>query len=125
MEKVVASELEKVLEAYFIDKFKDNMIIELQKNRHKGTILKFKDFNAIMTELEYHKAKLLLAIRVKNKGAIREYIADTANYLLAIGNLFGIYDDDDNPETCFEVNKNAELFVEIPCDEKSTDQKLV
>jgi hypothetical protein len=114
------------LEYYFIEKFKDDMMSELLKNRSKGTILDLKDFNTIITELEYHKAKLFLAIRMKNKGAIREYIADTANYLLAIGNMFDLYDEDGNdPNTCFEINKDAELFVELPTYKKSTNQKLV
>jgi len=114
------------IESHLINKFKDDMISELKKNRNKGTILDMTDFNAIIAEMEYHKAKLFLAIRVKNEGAIREYIADTANYLFAIGNLFGLYDEEaNNPETCFEINKEAELFIEIPINKKSLGQTLI
>lgn len=91
--------------------FKQDMLCELNKNSHKGSILDFKDLNGIVTELEYHKAKLFLAIRVGNKGAIREYLADSANYLLALGNLFDVYSEDRNEEECFQINKEVDLFV--------------
>lgn len=112
-------------EILLIEKFKNDMIIELQKNSHKGSILDFKNFNEIITEMEYHKAKLFLAIRVKNKGAIREYLADTANFLLAIGNLFEVYDNDNNINECFEINKNVELFKKINISNQSKGQTLV
>lgn len=112
-------------ENILIERFKENMLLELKKNNHKGSILDFNDFNSIITELEYHKAKLFLAIRVKNKGAIREYLADTANYLLALGNLFNVYDDEDIIDKCFEINKDVELFREIDVENKSLNQKLI
>lgn len=101
------------------------MFSEMQKNCHKGSVLDMDDFNQIITELEYHKAKLFLAIRVKNKGAIKEYLADTANYLLAIGNLFDVYDEDSNPDECYELNKNVELISKVNVNEQSKNQKLV
>lgn len=97
-----------------IERFKDRMLLELEKNRHKGTILATKDFNFIVTELEYHKAKMLIAVRINNKQALKEYIADTANFLFALGNLGGLYDDNfiDN-STSFELNKDIEVFKEV------------
>lgn len=112
-------------EEILLEKFKNDMLSELQKNNHKGSILNFKDFNQIITELEYHKAKLFLAIRMKNKGAIKEYLADTANYLLAIGNLFDIYDEEINIDECYELNKDVDLFKKVNVTEQSKNQKII
>lgn len=109
-------------EERLVEIFKDDMLSELNKNSHKGSILDFKDFNGIITELEYHKAKLFLAIRVKNKGAIREYLADTANFLLAIGNLFEVYQTDKDDSESFEINRDVELFKVVKTSESSTGQ---
>lgn len=114
-----------LFEQSLLEIFKNDMLLELSKNSHKGSILNFKDFNAIITELEYHKAKLFLAIRVNNKGAIREYLADTANFLLAIGNLFDVYQDENDKDECFEINKDVELFKKIMVSECSTGQSIV
>lgn len=109
-------------EERLVEIFKDDMLSELTKNSHKGSILDFKDFNGIITELEYHKAKLFLAIRVKNKGAIREYLADTANFLLAIGNLFEVYQTDKNDSESFEINRDVELFKIVKTSASSAGQ---
>lgn len=109
-------------EERLVEIFKDDMLSELGKNSHKGSILDFKDFNGIITELEYHKAKLFLAIRVKNKGAIREYLADTANFLLAIGNLFEVYQTNKDDSESFEINRDVELFKIVKTSESSTGQ---
>lgn len=112
-------------EIIFVEKFKESMIRELKKNSHKGSILDFKDFNAIITEMEYHKAKMFLAIRMGNKGAIREYLADQANYLVAIANLFEVFEDDNELDFCYEIDKEVEHFKKISVINKSTNQKLV
>ncbi len=109
-------------EERLVEIFKDDMLSELSKNSHKGSILDFKDFNGIITELEYHKAKLFLAIRVKNKGAIREYLADTANFLLAIGNLFEVYQTNKDDSESFEINRDVELFKIVKTSASSTGQ---
>lgn len=109
-------------EERLVEIFKDDMLSELTKNSYKGSILDFKDFNGIITELEYHKAKLFLAIRVKNKGAIREYLADTANFLLAIGNLFEVYQTDKDDSESFEINRDVELFKIVKTSASSTGQ---
>ncbi|MFW5847445.1 MAG: hypothetical protein ACOCVF_00805 [bacterium] len=111
-----------LMEKKLVEVFKEDMLLELRKNRHKGSILNFQDFNAIITELEYHKAKLFLAIRVKNKGAIREYLADTANFLLAIGNTFDVYNEENTEDECFEINKDVELFRKIKISESTTGE---
>ena len=99
------------------------MLNELNKNSHKGSILDFKDFYQIITELEYHKAKLLFAIKNNHKDAIREYLADCGNYLLCIGNLFNVFDNDLS-EDCIEMNKNVDLFVKVPVNKQSKNIKL-
>ena len=63
-------------ERLIIDRFSSQMLIELQHNRHKGSILHWDDFDNIVTEFEYHKAKIFLAIRCGNSLALKEYIAD-------------------------------------------------
>jgi hypothetical protein len=105
--------------------FADDMISELNKNSHKDSILKLNNFEQIITELEYHKAKLFLAIRVKNKNAIREYLADIGNYLIAIGNLFDVYSDERDENNCVEINKNVEIFISKKISEQSINQKLI
>jgi len=113
----------KTNEEILVELFKNDMLSELKKNHHKGSILNFCDFNQIITELEYHKAKLFLAIRMKNKGAIKEYLADVANYLLAIGNLFEVYNEETNLDECYELNKDVDLFKKVYVNEQSKNQK--
>lgn len=117
-------ESKKTDEELLVEIFKQDMLLELNKNSYKGSILDFKDFNEIITEMEYHKAKLFLAIRVNNKGAIREYLADTANFLLAIGNLFNVYEGENSKDECFEINRDVELFKKIIVSDSSIGQKI-
>lgn len=109
-----------------LERFKQTMLLELANNSHKGSILDFKDFNAIITELEYHKAKLFIAIRIKDKKAIQEYIADTANNLVALGNLFDLYSEDivDDGKVC-ELNIEAGVIKHVEKDNIKTNQKLI
>lgn len=118
-------EIDRSKEIATVEKFKESMLSELKKNYHKGSILDFKDFNSIITELEYHKAKMFLAIRVKNKGAIREYLSDMGNYLVAIGNLFEVFDEENSLDESFELNKEVELFKKIHVSDQAVGQKLV
>ncbi len=104
--------------------FKSDMLLEMRKNSHKGSVLDFKDFEGIITELEYHKAKLFMAIRVKNKGAIREYIADTANFLLVLGNLFQVYENENPVDECFEINKDVDIFKVVKVSDSQRGQKV-
>lgn len=110
-----------------VEKFKESMLSELESNSPtKGLITEFKDFNGIITELEYHKAKMMIAIRMDNKQAAKEYIADSANFLFCLGNLLGLYDDDfvdkaDNES--FEINKVGDIFIKV--NEPSLNQKKI
>lgn len=105
-------------------RFVKQMQIELEHNQHKGSIFEWKDFDTMIAELEYHKSKMLLAIRSNNKGAVKEYLADCANILLAIGNLGGLYDEDtiDN-QKCFETM--PQLFKEVSIDDINTNVKNI
>jgi hypothetical protein len=92
------------------------MLKELKNNDHKGSILEFNNFDEIITQIEYHKAKLMIAIRLGNKQAAKEYIADISNLLFAFGNSDGLYDDDfvDIQENeSFEINKDTEVFKKV------------
>lgn len=107
-----------------VKRFADQMLIELTHNQHKGSVLDWDGFDNMIMELEYHKSKMLLAIRAKNHDALKEYIADTANILLAIGNKFGVYNTDSKDENiCYELNKEN-LITGCRVDQCSRDQSL-
>ncbi len=84
-------EILKMKDAHKIEAFKNDMLNELLANQHKGNWNEFKDINNILLELEWHKAKLLMALREGNPDEIREYIADTSNCLLFLGNALDLY----------------------------------
>lgn len=107
-----------------LQEFTNQMKVQLENNSHKGTIFDFKNFESIITELEYHKAKMFLAIRTKEWGAVKEYIADQANFLLALYNMFDLYDLD-NSNIAYEINKQASMFIIKPIDEQSKDQSII
>lgn len=105
-----------------IEFFKQAMLNELKANNDKGNINNFNDYHKIIAEMEYHKAKMLLAIRLKNKQALKEYIADTANYLFMLGNLFGIYEwdfEDKKSGESFEINKDVEVLIKTTTPSKN------
>lgn len=104
-------------------KFNSSMIKELNNNIHKGVITDFTDFHGIVSEIEYHKAKTLMAIRLGNKQAAKEYIADTANLLFALGNLGGLYDEEFiDSDKSFEIDKSRDFFIKV--DSPSTNQSM-
>jgi hypothetical protein len=108
-----------------VRRFAEEMEIQLKNNSRKGTIFDFKDFEGIITELEYHKAKMMIAIRMGNLKASKEYIADSANFLLALGNLLELYEQDsENIPECYELNKDVEIFIKKNVDEQSNNQKI-
>lgn len=102
-----------------INRFTDQMIREMQNNSHKGSILEWNNFDNMICELEYHKAKMMLAIRSNDKPAIKEYIADCANILMAIGNLGGLYDED-TPDDGMCSETLPTIFKRIPNDNANT-----
>lgn len=90
------------------------MLHEMHNNVHKIGFDKL-SYDELISELEYHKAKMMLAIRVDNRQAVKEYIADSANFLLAIGDALDIYSDDfiDIPDgNSFEINRKIDTFIE-------------
>ena len=62
---------------------------------HKSNWEEFKNILDIVFEIEYHKSKLFLAIKENDLVAIKEYVADTANCLMFLGNVYSLYDNDD------------------------------
>lgn len=105
-------------------RFLTAMIIELEHNKHKGSILDWQDFDNIIAELEYHKAKIFMAIRQENNEALREYIADTANILFALGNKFKLYEDyPKDTGITWELNKKV-LISPVAVDKQSTEESL-
>jgi len=71
--------------------FAEAMQNELDANSHKGDWQEWSDIEAMIAELEWHKAKLLFALKENDKDKCKEYIADCANILLFIGNVGGLY----------------------------------
>lgn len=68
---------------------------------------------------------MLLAIRTNNKEAAKEYIADTANILMTIGNLLELYNNPsiDN-DIAYEINKEVDVIVPININDSSKNQKI-
>lgn len=77
-----------------VERFAKQMLIELQNNSHKGSILDWKGMYEKIADFEYHKAKMLIAMRTGQKMAMKEYIADCANILLSIGDEANLYEED-------------------------------
>lgn len=75
-----------------IEKFAEQMQIELDENSYKGNWENFKDPNEIDIELDYHLTKLRNSVKQKDKERIKEYIADCANLLLMLGNSYELYE---------------------------------
>lgn len=86
-------DVEELIRDVKIDRFKEQMIIELNHNSHKGNISEWVGLSEKIVDLEYHKAKMLLAIKTKNHPAVKEYIADCANILFSIGCELKLYND--------------------------------
>lgn len=106
-----------------IKRFAEQMQIELEKNYHKGDIFKWKGIQDKLLDLEYHKAKLLLAIKEKNNHAIKEFLADSANILLAIGNELDLYAEDSrNDGIASQMKFGVFDLVEV---EKQANRKLL
>ena len=72
--------------------FARDMQRELRHNLHKGDWETWKNPIEIIAELEYHKAKLIMAIREKNREAAREYLADCGTILMFYGNAYGLFE---------------------------------
>lgn len=92
-------DLLKVLDPQVIE-FAKQMQNELFANvrKHGNGWRNWRDVDAMLNELEYHKAKLIIALNPKKGKAdyalVKELIADCANFLLFIGNAGNLYLDD-------------------------------
>lgn len=107
-----------------IRRFADQMQIEMDNNSHKSNMMEWHDFEEMITELEYHKAKMFMALRAKNYNAMKEYIADCANLLLAIGNMHNLYQSESvNNGVCHELNR-LDMISEILVSNCSKNQSL-
>jgi len=73
-------------------KFANQMQIELNNNLHKGDWSEWRDVKEILYELDYHKAKLIIALKDNNKTLVRELLADCGNFLMFLGNAGYVYD---------------------------------
>lgn len=68
------------------------MQAELDANVRKGNWREFRNDNGILSEIAWHQAKLLHALRNGTKTEILEYSADCANYYMMLANSNGVLD---------------------------------
>ncbi len=68
---------------------------ELNANKKKGDWKDWKDVKNMINELDYHKNKMIFALTSMDIKGMKEYLADTANILMFIGNLYHLYNDAD------------------------------
>jgi len=74
--------------------FAQQMQAELDNNSHKGDWNEFRDVKEILHEIEYHKAKLIIALGKKAPHTeCKELIADCANFFMMLGNACELYSD--------------------------------
>lgn len=84
-----------------VDEFAQTMKDELANNQHKGDWREWKDIEKMHQELQYHLEKLKISEDWTKynfsedvaKEKIKEHLADCGNFLLMIGNAYGIYND--------------------------------
>lgn len=95
-----------------IENFSHEIKRQIELNSDKGNLLEWNDIGHILYELDYHKAKLLIAIKQNNPYAIKEYIADCASILLALGNCYGIYNEKDTTKTKVNISYTITLTTE-------------
>jgi hypothetical protein len=67
-----------------VQKFAEHMQREIDANAHKGDWHEFMDSDGILSEIEWHKAKLLFALKDANKDRITEHAADCANFFMML-----------------------------------------
>lgn len=74
-----------------VDAFAQSMKDELKANEHKGDWRTWNGEWEKLDELYYHIDKLKSALLNNDKPRIKEYAADSANFLLMIGNEHDLY----------------------------------
>ena len=97
--------------------FAEQMQKELDDNSHKEDWRGWNDLNAMLWELEYHKGKLLIAIKDDEKKLVKEYIADCANILMFIGNAGELYRgcEEIDGQECYKTGKECKYNCEGLC----------
>lgn len=109
-----------------IDRFAKQMKIELAHNAHKGSIVDFTNFDEIVTQLEYHKAKFFVALRLGEKDAAKEYLADCGNILAALGNSLHLFDKEpENDGSTYELNRNVSIIKKVNVNDQSSGNQIV
>lgn len=74
-----------------IQRFAELMQRELDNNAHKGDWETWTNTNSIITDFEYHKAKLLIALlKDDDMEKATEYVADCGNILMCLANSFNL-----------------------------------
>ena len=97
-----------------------NFAKEMQKQLNINTKLgkepweQWADFKGMLVELEYHKAKMVFALKEDNMGALREYLADCGNILMFVGNACGMYGFFEDNEPVFQMKQG--LFEQTTVD---------
>ena len=102
-----------------IQRFAEQMQIELDTNAHKGNFMEWTGIDEKLQELEWHKAKLIIALKMGHKQAVKELLADCANIFLSIGIEGNLYKEE-TIDTGFATIVKWEIIT-IPKIENGTD----
>lgn len=70
-------------------RFAQSMREELEANKPKGNWLDA-DVDAVVQDLVYHVAKLVIAVQKDDEAAIHEYAADVANEAMIVADIKGV-----------------------------------
>lgn len=103
-------------------RFVRQMAIEQNNNSHKGSILAWEGLEEKVFDFDYHKGKLMLAIKEENKDAIKEFIADCANILLSIGEEFDLYEKESTNSERTNITKDS-VFREVTLEEAEEQRR--
>lgn len=87
-----------------VDRMAVQMRRELLSNAHKGTEWREADPADLDCDVLYHVLKLSLAVKAKDKDAVREYAADVANCAAILADHFGVLENPGNPEDAAEYD---------------------
>lgn len=104
--------------------FANQMQRQLDSNPNKENVWKTNvlTLESYLVDLEYHKAKMMLAIKEKNMGALKEYLADCGNILMFIGHKFDLFSEEDNKPIAYQMK--SDIFIEVKIDEQNI-KKLI
>ena len=71
-----------------IRKFANQMQTEIDNNSNKGDWRDWKNVQDMFMDLEYHKFKLLVAMKENSSKLVKEHCADCANILMFISEQY-------------------------------------